>query len=201
MIRLSTFFAMGAMLCCLSGCLGVKSVPVSYYVLASPPESNAPASLTTPPRRGPRIGILPVTMPGYLQRTQMVVRQSGSVDIKVEDYHRWGEDLGLGIVRVVSSFLTHSLGPIGGVAIPLRTGAPVDARIQLEIRRFEGLPGGEVTLEAFWTLLKDGAPIREGYFLQQAQAANSFASLVEQQSALLGLLGATIAADITNAVK
>lgn len=203
MIRISTMFFLTATLCCLGGCIGVQSMPVSYYVLTSSPDSSTPTDtqIVKNPRIGPRIGILPVSLPGYLQRQQLVVRQSDSVDIKVEDFHRWGEELGLGIARVISAAITTQLTHVGGVAIPLRTGAPVDARMQLEIRRFEGVPGGEVTLEAFWTLLQDGTPLREGYFLQQSHADNSLASVVRQQSALLNTLGASMAASVADAVK
>lgn len=185
----------------LSGCFR-PSPPVYFYVLASPSERAAPAAPSgvdlaadsgVPPRVGPRVGILPVTLPGYLQRPQMVVRQGDSVDIRREDYHRWGEDLNLGIARVLSVAMTNSLAGVQGVALPLRTGAPVDLRVQVDIRRFEGSPEGAVYLEALWSVQKDGKALREGHFLSQNRAGRGMASLVEAQSALLVELGQELA--------
>lgn len=185
----------------LSGCFR-PSPPVHFYVLASPPERAVPA--TPPgmdpaadsgvsPRVGPRVGILPITLPGYLQRPQMVVRHGDSVDIRREDYHRWGEDLGLGIARVLSVAMTNSLAGVQGVAMPLRTGAPVDMRVQVDVRRFEGSPEGTVYLEALWSVQKDGKALREGHFLSHSRAGRGMASLVEVQSALLVELGQELA--------
>ena len=164
---------------------------VHFYVLASPqplplgdrienfPDDGIPA------RNGPRVGILPVTLPGYLQQPQMVVRREGSVDIRREDYHRWGEDLGQGVVRVLSVATSQRLSDVQGVVMPLRGGAPVDMRLLLDVRRFEGCPGDQAVLDLVWTLQKDGRPLREGHFVGERAAGPDMASMVEALSALL----------------
>ncbi len=177
------------------------SPPVHFYVLAEPPVRAVPADVLgnpsgVSPRVGPRVGILPITLPGYLQRPQMVVRQDDSVDIRREDYHRWGEELGAGMARVLSVSMTNNLADIQGVVMPLRIGAPVDLRVQVEARRFEGSPEGEVYLEALWSVQKDGKALREGHFLSHRRAGPGMASLVETQSALLVELGAELAAGV-----
>lgn len=192
----------------LPGCFR-PSPPVHFYVLASPPEQAVPA--TPPgadlsadsgvsPRVGPRVGILPVTLPGYLQRPQMVVRHGDSVDIRREDYHRWGEDLGQGIARVLSVAMTNNLVDVQGMVMPLRTGAPVDLRVQVEVRRFEGSPEGSVYLEALWSVQKDGKALREGHFLSRNRAGHGMASLVEAQSVLLVELGQELARGVKAAL-
>ena len=128
----------------LAGCL--SSPAVHFYVLASP-EGGEP-SASDRAADGPRVAIMPVALPGYLQRPQMVVRRGDDVDIRIEDYHRWGEELSLGIARILSLTMTRDMRASRGVAMPLRTGAPADYRVQVEIRRFEGAPGGNVHLEA-----------------------------------------------------
>lgn len=177
------------------------SPPVHFYVLAEPPVRAVPADVMgnppgVSPRVGPRVGILPITLPGYLQRPQMVVRQGDSVDIRREDYHRWGEELGTGMARVLSVSMTNNLADIQGVVMPLRIGAPVDLRVQVEARRFEGSPEGEVYLEALWSVQKEGQALREGHFLSHRRAGPGMASLVETQSVLLEELGAELAAGV-----
>ena len=169
------------------------SPPVHFYVLASPQEravsmaeqrDNTPDE-GVPARVGPRVGILPITLPGYLQRPQMVVRRAESVDILREDYHRWGEELGQGVARVLSDAMTNNLADVQGLAMPLRGGAPVDMRMQVDVRRFEGSPGGKAFLEVVWTVQKEGKAVREGYFMSSRDAGPDIAALVEAQSALL----------------
>lgn len=177
------------------------SPPVHFYVLAEPPVRAVPADVLgnppgVSPRVGPRVGILPITLPGYLQRSQMVVRRDDSVDIRREDYHRWGEELGTGMARVLSVTMTNNLADVQGVVMPLRTGAPVDLRVQVEARRFEGSPGGEVYLEALWSVQKNGQALREGHFLSHRRAGPDMASLVETQSALLEEFGRELAAGV-----
>ena len=173
------------------------SPPVHFYILAEAPLRAVPAdTLVNEPRVGPRVGIVPVTLPGYLQHPQMVVRQGDSVDIRREDYHRWGEELGEGMSRVLSVAMTNNLADIQGVVMPLRTGAPVDLRVQIEVRRFEGSPGDEVYLDALWSVQRDGGTLREGHFTSRRRAGPGMASLVEAQSVLLEELGAELAAGV-----
>ena len=167
----------------LAGCL--SSPAVHFYVLASP-EGGEP-SASDRAADGPRVAIMPVALPGYLQRPQMVVRRGDDVDIRIEDYHRWGEELSLGIARILSLTMTRDMRASRGVAMPLRTGAPADYRVQVEIRRFEGAPGGNVHLEAAWSLGRDGV------FRADGRAGEGMADMVEAQSALLEQLGSELA--------
>lgn len=198
--RLAALLVTALPLLALAACFRA-SPPVHFYVLAEPPVRAVPADvLGTPPgvspRVGPRVGIVPITLPGYLQRPQMVVRRGDSVDIRREDYHRWGEELGMGMARVLSVAMTNNLADVQGVVMPLRTGAPVDLRVQVEARRFEGSPEGEVYLEALWSVQKDGKAMREGHFLAHRRAGPGMASLVETQSGLLEELGAELAVGV-----
>lgn len=198
--RVAAVFPAALVCLALTACFR-PSPAVHFYVLAEPPvraaSADPPARMSgVSPRVGPRVGIVPMTLPGYLQRPQMVVRQGDSVDIRREDYHRWAEDLGEGMSRVLSVAMTNNLADIQGVAMPLRTGAPVDLRAQIEVRRFEGSPGGEVCLDALWSVRRDGSALREGHFVSRRRAGPGMASLVEAQSALLEELGAELAAGV-----
>lgn len=173
----------------LAGCL--SSPAVHFYVLASP-EGGEPSASDRAGRRASR-GHHARGPAGYLQRPQMVVRRGDDVDIRIEDYHRWGEELSLGIARILSLTMTRDMRARRGVAMPLRTGAPADYRVQVEIRRFEGAPGGNVHLEAAWSLGRDGGTLRDGVFRADGRAGEGMADMVEAQSALLEQLGSELA--------
>jgi len=189
-----------------------SSPPVNYYVLASPAQGLAPslASSANNPLEahggqsalgGVRVGVLPIMLPGYLQRRQMVIRYADNVDIEVRDFQRWGEDLGEGMARVISASMTRELKSVRGVALPLRTGAPVDLRVQVEVRRFEGCPEGSVILEALWNVQKAGEALREGYFRQEGQAGPGMPALVQVQSELVSRLGRDMAGGVLDVLK
>ena len=56
---------------------------VEYYVLTSPVSA---AKEMDPPR----IGVMPLSMPGYLTRPQLVVREADGVNIRADDTENHG---------------------------------------------------------------------------------------------------------------
>ena len=173
------------------------SPDLRYYVLVASPEmSPSVAHAGIAARDGPRVGLLPVGLPAYLQRSQMVMREENRVGIRMDDYHRWGEDLGRGINRVLGAVLTSKLEDIRGNAQPLHSGLPVDVRLQLDIRRFEGRVGDVAVIETLWTVQKNDKTVHGGHFIGQREAGADVAALVEAQSALLWDLGVEIAAGL-----
>ena len=154
---------------------------VQYYVLSSP----VPAAEVS----APSIGVLPVTMPGYLSRPQLVVRERDGVTIRINDFDRWAEEPAEGVARV----LCGTLASLGRSAVPLRTGTQVDSRLMLDIRRFDGPLDGDVVLDAVWTLQKDKKVIHSGAFTARRTADSSLESMVEAQSELVQMLARDIA--------
>ena len=159
------------------------SPDVHYYVLSSPLPPNSTSENSS-------IGVLPVTLPGYLMRQQIVVRSDDGVNISVNDFDRWGESLGQGISRV----LCDSLAVKGVSAIPLRTGAKVDVKLMLDVRRFDGPLGGNATLDVVWRLQRDGNVLRSGHLVKTRPAGDSLESMVGALSLLVQDLASTIAA-------
>jgi hypothetical protein len=164
-----------------------SSSDVRYYVLSAPTPASADLQHTQ------RIGILPITLPGYLARPQLVVRDKDKVNIVVHDFDRWGESLSLGITRV----LCDSLAREGLSAIPLRTGVKVQNKLLLDIRRLDGPLGGNVVLDAVWTLQNDQGILHSGRVLLHQPSGNNLESMVEAQSLLLHDLAKHIAHSIS----
>ena len=71
------------------------TTPPSNYYMLSADVAGIPGD------SGPSLGIGPVTVPGYLQRINMVLNRD-SHRLKLAEYDRWAEPLENGITRVVS---------------------------------------------------------------------------------------------------
>ncbi len=159
-----------------------SSRTVNYYVLSSP----LPAGTTS---EAAGIGVLPVTLPGYLSRQQIVLRDTDGVTITINEFDRWGESLGQGISRV----LCDSLAVRGISALPLRTGAKVTDKLMLDVRRLDGPLEGNVTLDVVWRLQRDGDVLKSGHVVKARPAGETISSMVEAQSLLVQDLASAIA--------
>lgn len=171
----------------LTGCsfpAQLRSSPsVHYYVLSSPlPPGSASEAAS--------IGVLPVTLPGYLSRQQIVLRDTDDVSITINEYDRWGESLSQGISRV----LCDTLAIKGVPALPLRTGAKVTDKLMLDVRRLDGPLGGDVVFDVVWRLQRDGEVLNSGHMVKRRPAGDDLESLVNAQSLLVQDLAAEIAA-------
>ena len=70
------------------------STPTSNYYLLTAREAPGPTGVS------PSIGIGPVRIPEYLNRTNLVYQRDGN-RLEIADYERWAEPLDEGIVRVL----------------------------------------------------------------------------------------------------
>jgi len=84
-----------------------RSAPTRFYVLAGVPRSTA-AARSAEPGRGPTLGVGPVTLPGYLERANIVTRRGEELD--VADFDRWGEPLSDSVPRAIAASLAMLLG-------------------------------------------------------------------------------------------
>lgn len=158
------------------------SPPVRYFVLSSPLPPNSLSEEAG-------IGVLPVTLPGYLARQQIVLRDADGVSISVHDFDRWGESLSQGISRVICD----TLAVRGIPALPLRTGAKVTDKLMLDVRRLDGSISGNVTFDVVWRLQRDGNVLKSGHFVKHRPAGDTLESMVETQSLLIQDLANNIA--------
>ena len=175
----------------LGGCSLGRSPRPQFYMLTSPAESTllpGQERLT-----GPRVAIGPVSIPGYLDRPQLFLRTGNDVQVELAEFNQWSEPVAEGVTRVLCDAVSASLAPRKGMAFPMRSPQPVQARIAVDIARFDGAPNGTVMLDAGWSLVSDqGEELRSGRFVQQASAGPDINTLVRAQSALLAQFGAEL---------
>lgn len=175
------------------GCLS-RSVPPRSYVLTA----AAPAPLPPTAERGPTVGVGPVLIPAYLDRSSIVARVAGD-ELRLSESHHWAEPLKDGISRVVAENLSAMIPTDAVVIFPWRTPWAVQYRVILEILRFDGARGGPVVLNARWRLL-DGAGKEElalrAVTLSEPAGDASYAALVAAHGRLLARVSRDIAAEI-----
>ncbi len=133
----------------LAGC--AKSKPARFYMLTSGVGLQAGAP-PAPGEKGISLTVRPIEFPEYLNRPQIVTRTSPN-RIELAEFHRWAEPLGQSFARALTGNLSALLSTERVVLLPWRGGGPADHRITMDVIRFDGTPGGEVSLIARWTLL------------------------------------------------
>ncbi len=172
------------------GCLSVSPPPRSYLLspLVPPPASR--------PLAGVVVGVGPVSIPAYLDRSPIVVRTAG--EVKLSGDHQWAELLRDGVPRTIAEDLSAMI-PTDAVAVfPWPTPWTVQYRVTVDILRFDGALGGPAVLHARWRLLDSTGNelVLRVVQLQDTATEDTYTALVAAQSRLLASLSQDIAAAI-----
>ena len=173
------------------GCSLGRSPRPDFYMLSSPVENVVQSGKEK--ISGPRVAIGPVSIPGYLDRPQLFLRDGNDVKVELAEFNHWSEPFGEGVTRVLCDAVSASLTPRKGLASPMRSQQPFQWRIAVDIARFDGAPNGSVILDAGWSLVNEsGEELKSGRFVQHAPAGPDIPSMVQAQSALLAQFGAVL---------
>jgi uncharacterized lipoprotein YmbA len=181
--------------CALLG--GGRSTPPKFYALSAIEPSDGPGIGS----RDVTLGLGPVTIPGYLDRPQLV-RRLGPNELRLVDSARWGEPLREGIVRTLRQNILGASGVRRVVPYPWLVSPPVDLAVAVDVLRFERDADDHVALVARWTLretLPGGVlAVRESRFEEPMQGKDT-ADEVAALSRALGALGREIATGVQDA--
>jgi uncharacterized lipoprotein YmbA len=172
-----------------AGCrslLGASTTPARSYVL-TPAEAPGDGVAALP---SATIGLLPIGIPGYLDRAAIVTRASHD-ELRLAERDLWAEGVDRGIARVLVQNLTRLRPDRAFEAFPWRRARRLDGSIALTIERFDGPLGGEVELVARWTVTgPDGSTVlaaRRASFHEQAAEASYDAQVAAMSRALVQL--------------
>jgi len=140
-----------------TGCVSLKRTPEArFFVLRSLVEAPAPpaGSGGSPggPPSGGLVGVLPVFLPGYLDRSQ-VVTWTAPGELRIDEFLRWAEPLDAGVARVLGESLGTLLPSHRVIRTPWSSAAPLRCRVRLELVRFGPQESGEMVLTGRWALL------------------------------------------------
>jgi uncharacterized lipoprotein YmbA len=167
----------------LGACIGSPQPDASAFFLLSPAPAEPSASQVPV-----RIGVGPVTLPGYLDRPQIVTRVSEN-QIRLAENDRWAEPLGDNIVRAIEANLSTLLPGSTPVPYPWYPSDAPDYTVALAVRHFEADTSGVVVLDATWTLRRSGEQL-DGRSLrveEQVTAPDRGASVAAHSRALAAL--------------
>jgi uncharacterized lipoprotein YmbA len=173
---------LGAILTALAGCAGT-SPPSNFYVLNSLPESPA-AKQPAGDENKLSIGIGPVTLPDYLNRSQIVTRVSPN-ELKVAAFDRWAEPLESSFPRILTENLAALLNTNQIVIFPWRQFVPFEYQVAVDVVRFDAEAEGKAVLITRWAII---AANRETILMQRKSTfeaplkSQSYSSIVSAQS-------------------
>ncbi len=187
----------------LCGCLGGSGIsPRTFLLTASQDQDIADrdgvSRVPLSKHSHVRVGVGPVKVPEYLNRPQIVSRTVGS-EVDIEEHHRWAEPFKDGLPRVVADHLSSLLGTDQVFVFPWRGIRNLDYRVTMDILRFDGALGGDVSLEVVWTLFEGdgGGAVKSTRSSFTAPGhGDGYEGLVEAHNRLLFLLGYRIAETI-----
>ena len=98
------------------------------------------------------IGLGPIQLPEYLNRPQIVTRNS-AYHLNISEFHRWVEPLNESITRLLVFNLSNNLRSNQVYWLPRQDrNIPLEIRVAIDIGRFDGQLGKEVYLESRWSL-------------------------------------------------
>lgn len=133
----------------LTGCAG--SSPSTFYMLRSM-EGASPEKISDD--KGVKtVSVLlgPISLPGYLDRTQMVT-VAGKHQLALHEFSRWAESLQDGFYRVLQENLSMLLGTPDVYRYDQGGSNVADYQVSIDVTRFDAVTESEAVLSAFWTL-------------------------------------------------
>jgi uncharacterized lipoprotein YmbA len=140
--------ACGLMLAALTACSASK--PSNYYLLSPLPSPESPIRPASSDQLV--VGIGPVTLPGYLDRPQLVTRASAN-RLDMSEFDRWAEPLQDMFSRILAENLSALIGTDLVYVLPQRHIPKLDYTVAVEVLRFDRSVDGEAELLARWTVL------------------------------------------------
>ncbi len=176
---------------------GCSSPSPRLYVL-TPMPSNGNSIGSRGNRRS--IGVQPVAMPEYLDRSEIVTYASVN-ELAANRDDRWAERLPSNVTRVLAENLSILLATDRAYVMPSRSGERPDYEVNVEFERFERSASRESVLDAQWTI-HDGATrkvlVRDQTRLASRVPDNGYTSLVAAMNDSLTLLSRDIARAIAS---
>lgn len=182
------------LLLAVSGCASLAPPPTLYVL-------EAPAAAAPPPKAAPAahrlaVALGPVTVPDYLDRTDIVRRATGN-RLEVNAEERWAEPLRAGLQRLLIAVLAERLGPGYWVTAGAGRGAAIDIEVPVDVEAFEEDAAGQAVLTASWEVRAGPHVVRDRTSYRRPLASDRTEDRVRALSADAADLAADLATAIT----
>ncbi len=173
-----------------------------YYVLNSLRSEATPTQpLANLPDIG--IGVGPIRMPLYLDRSDIVTR--GSLNqVEIADFSQWAGPLPENFSRVLAENLSVLLSTDKVAIFPFVRRETIDYNVSVYVTRFDGMPGDKAHLRARWSILDNKR--KESLYemhtvVSQPVEKNTIEALIAAKSRTVADLSRKIAEAITQVSK
>ena len=200
LFRRTVIPALGFLLMTVAGCAG--STPSRFYQLSSLKTESA---IVKDNSHGERVAVAigPLRIPDYLDRPQ-IVTLSGANEVRLAEFDRWAGSLEKDIVRALTEDISALLPPGRFYVMPWRStpqaASPSLYRVEVNIFRFEGTPGGHVLLKAQWAVVhrEKGMLFRRESNIREEVSGPTYKAFVAALSKTIVGLGRDISDAITS---
>lgn len=188
----------------LSGMLMLSScgtTPQSkFYTLEAMQASTAvPASKNR--QNEMHVGIGPIQLAEYLNRTQIVTR-SDDAEVSLAETHRWAEPIHDNFARILAENLSNLMHTDKVSLYPSRNWKDIDYQVLVSIWQFDASKQGEAILVANWSLRGKGGSellaMKKSAFSTELEPEASYPDMVRALSKTVELLSREIAAVIAS---
>ncbi|HEX2933105.1 MAG TPA: PqiC family protein [Candidatus Binatia bacterium] len=172
------------------GSFSAKPDPSRFFTLSALPPLAPEAAKSPPESPGISIGVGPVTLPGYLDRQEIVTRVAQN-QINLSENDRWAEPLEENFARVLSQNIATLLRADHISAYPWAIERKPLYQVEIEVLRFEADGAQQVLLVARWlvrnTTQKESARYREARLSKAAQGRSTESSVAALSDILADL--------------
>jgi len=183
----------------LAGCAG-QSPRVDFYLLSADARFTGNAGVAGK-CSGQAISVGPISWPRYLDQPRIVTR-TGTNRLEASEFNRWGgsleDDFSRTVIRNLSDLLQSELVMSYRRSAHL---APV-YRVEMDIQQFDGQLGGDVILDAKWSIIAETSGEFEKVAtstIQKSTSGSDYEALVNASSMAVAQLSKEIAAQLARA--
>ena len=152
---------------------------------------------------GTFVAVGPVTLPGYIDRTELVF-QSGPNQFQVPTTAIWTGTLHDNLVQTLRDDLGRRLDSGNVVAFPAPAGTPVRYQVEVNVARFHSISGANAILDVSWRIVNPSSGqtvARRNANFEQPISGDGYDAVVRAESALVGQLANGIAASLGRRLK
>lgn len=148
------------------------------------------------------IGIDPVEVAPYLERSQIITR-TGQTRLKLAEYDRWAEPIESTITNVLAVNLSRLQPSIQPIIRPWAD-AGVEYHVRVKVSRFDSDAEGNVQLNASWGIQHSSTrdmPVIRKATITQPSAGTDYEAIVKSMSIALAVLSEQIAVELRREIE
>lgn len=184
--KFMTGITFGVLFLVMAGC--GHNMPTRFYVLT--PMNNPSPSSAVDEGVKLSIGVGPIELPRYLDRSQLV-RRTAHNELELSELEQWAEPLENNIPAVLMENLSNILVTDKVNLYPWASSTSVDYQVTLELNRFDSSSSGETVVSGRWNVIDPSQQqvmmTRKFNYSDQTKPRDSGASVSSKSRALEGM--------------